>query len=1112
MDKESLPQETKSPAFAPSHYMRSRRPHMFSDSESSSEGSVTREVLSYHLETLTNLKDETKFEVLAHRLCEKFISPNLRPQTGPSGGGDGKTDAETYPVSEAVAIRWFVPDADGAKERWAFAFSAKRAWRPKVQSDVKSIAGTKRGYPRIYFVTNQFVPSRSSAEVQDALEKKYGIPIIILDRSWILDRIFEGDSLDIAIDVLGVGGGSERDTKKLGPNDYERTAELEAFERDISDGSKYTDNPSALADDTRNAALLARGLEKPRDEVEGKFLRAVRIAKDNNLEKKELAATYDWAWTSYFWFDDPTALTTVYDDVERLAINSDGADDLERLNNLLPLLRMAVHTGLLPVANAKLDNRTADLTTALTRVSSDTSRPNNALHAHALLLLTHMSERVGADPHDPLIDIWEEFIVVVDEADGLGTFPFKSIANAITAVGEFVTESEAFDCLYEKITDGLAARRSEGEAAKKNTERAFQKLAKGLPYEAIRWFGRAVTLLIKDEYDAELVQALVGSSFAYEEVGLLWAARNYILAAASQELSLFQKSGQIEYLSPSIFGRYFWLELRLGRMPQILVAHQLHSAIGAARARTAEQHKECTKALTDHALMLGALVLRTPFGTLPRVAQLPDSFDRIGLPQCRLALLFLLGHDDTIQEEGWVSAELTPEDYASYFEDWHADGNEMELLECPDYALDEEVTLQSQILGCRLEVTCKNNLTSLAIGEAVLGALEALLATSLTLHVLPHLDRLRLRIVPVDGMPLTPKLSFADVDGHPVGTITHASLLIHETRDDVHAFPIWLKSAVLEIFLKFAIPSDLDTWSAAVFDKENALDRALTFSNVPTMVSNLFGDGNQIGIADWMEDEDTRYVLKRVEAWKPKPIDEEKNSGKVSAPSFGDGEPPKGMFDTEKMKHTDMEIVSPIDVHKWNAARWGATLFMYEPNRNDVTPVLGLAFAERKPAAAIFEGLRSRLGQNDPNNELRIAIIRGISAADPNAYSIIIGPNLDNIAKTSGNIIGFVSRINQMRPTSLRNLETFLDEFRKHKRYLLVPAHFPSRTSQPDLMFELGLGKCDLTIREAWQISDNDPDVSVLDLDDPPLIPNDQPNAPAIKAMEHLATLRKKLK
>ena len=71
-------------------------------------------------------------------------------------------------MSSTISERWFVPDTTVGDERRAFAFSAKKDWRGKVQSDVKGIAETKRGYPHIYFVTNQFVAARGSAKEQDA--------------------------------------------------------------------------------------------------------------------------------------------------------------------------------------------------------------------------------------------------------------------------------------------------------------------------------------------------------------------------------------------------------------------------------------------------------------------------------------------------------------------------------------------------------------------------------------------------------------------------------------------------------------------------------------------------------------------------------------------------------------------------------------------------------------------------------------------------------------------------------------------------------------------------------------------------------------------------------
>ena len=280
----------------------------------------------------------------------------------------------------------------------------------------------------------------------------------------------------------------------------------------------------------------------------------MRLSREHDFPKLELAAVYDWAWTSFFWFDDFTTLNAQYDEVEKLAIASDMADDLERLSNLLTLLRNSVTSGVLTSDVAKLEIRSSGLVAALTKLRADTSRPNNALHAQALLLLNQLQERLHKDKANrdtDLSDLWNEFRSVIEASDGLGTFPFEQIADLLTEIGAFIPESLAFDLLYEVLTDKMAARRSEGEAAQRNSTRGFQKLNKGLPYEAIRWLGRAVSLLVKEEYGDELVKALIGSSIAYEQAGLPWAARNYALAAVSHQFGVFRRTGSIADVNPA---------------------------------------------------------------------------------------------------------------------------------------------------------------------------------------------------------------------------------------------------------------------------------------------------------------------------------------------------------------------------------------------------------------------------------------------------------------------------------------------------------------------------------------------------------------------------------
>lgn len=1094
------------PKYAPSQYMRSRHPDLFSDSVSEVEYEVEREVLSYHLETLTNQKDETAFENFAQRLCEKFIAPNIRPQTGPVGGGDGKTDAETFPVSSEISARWFVPDNEKARERKAFAFSAKKTWRSKIKADVAAIAGTKRDYDQIICVTNQFVPAKKSAELQDELLKEHRIPVTILDRTWILDHIFKHDSIAIAVEELGVGKGTERQTKRLGPIDISRVAELAALEAKIVDGSQYQGQPAALVEDARRAALLARGLEHSTADVNGRFDRALRLARENSIKKLKLIIAYEWAWTSHFWHEDHLRTSELYDNVERIALDSADADDLERLNNLLPLMRMSVHTGSMDAAKGKLKARTAALKSALEALTVQTNRPNNALHAEALLLLARVSEKGVEHRDDPLREIWVSFTDLIKRAEGLGTFPFTSVANALTQVGEYIADSDEFDELFETITDALAARSGQGEAAKKNVQRAYQKLAKGLPYDAIRWFGRAVALLVKEEYGDELIEALVGASFAFEKVGLPWAARNYALAAVSHDFSNFNRSGSIGSLRASVLSRYYYTELMLGRVPQILGAHELEVMVRNAQARSDGQRRHLDNVQEAHMGQIASLLLLTPFHKLGEIAQLPDALERLALPMSRTALLYLMGNEDVLRTDGWIPEQETPESAEAIMRDLRDYGVQADFP-VPDFCLGETVTLSSNVLGCRIVLACANNLVSIGIGEAILGSLEALLATSLDHRILPRLDHLQLHVTPSESVGLSPVLTLADIDGEPVGTVTHRLVMEYKTKEDALSFPNWMKDAVLEIFLRFAAPDDAETWGKVLFEDERALDRALTFSNVPSMLCNLHGDRAQLSLSNWIDATDTVFEVKRTEAWPSTPVPETiKTFGNAQR---GEGLPPQKMRDMVKSKHSKMRWLSPIDTEKWDKAGWNGTLFMWSPMDPDMPPpMLGLAFKNPSAAKDIFKSWRKRYGEDDVKDDLKITVVRGIARNNSAAYAVMVSQNPDNVPLSEEGVVGFVSRINRMHPNSTENLDRFLADYARHGRYVLFPAHLPNKSAEPAPILDLPIGKRNLTVVNAWEITTNDITASVLDLDEPPFIPADQPDAPVLKTMEWLKSLR----
>lgn len=527
--------------FKPSRYMRARRPELFSDSTVESQSLLSRQLFEYHLDTLTSRKEETVFEHFARKLSEREICPNLLPQTGPTGGGDSKTDSENYPVAKAIAMRWFEGDPEtAAAQRWAFAFSAMKKWRPKIISDVEKIAGTKRGYSRVFFITNQFVKDKDRAALEDELKLKYGFDVRILDRTWIVDCVFAHDRIELAIETLGLDA-ELRPNRIIGPRDLTNERRLEELEKEIDDPRRYVNAQYHLAEDCLQAALCARNLERARVDVEGRFERAQRIAQEVGYPQQLLRVSYNRAWTCFWWYDDLKEFLRHYAVVEELALKSDSAEDLQWLVNLWQLLNSSCRSERLDSGKCQLEQHTESLINHLESLGQDQSRVNNSHQARTELIFIKLARQVPeSDAVGPLL---LELRDAIRKARGLISFPFEPLPRIVEELGNVFTDLPEYDELLEEATTTAQERLSQQEAGRMLLARGIQKLRANRPYEAIVYFGRAQQSLAMRESRWEISESLFMCGSAYEAGGLFWAARANVLSALNQVLGEHRDTG-----------------------------------------------------------------------------------------------------------------------------------------------------------------------------------------------------------------------------------------------------------------------------------------------------------------------------------------------------------------------------------------------------------------------------------------------------------------------------------------------------------------------------------------------------------------------------------------
>jgi hypothetical protein len=134
---------------------------------------------------------------------------------------------------------------------------------------------------------------------------------------------------------------------------------------------------------------------------------------------------------------------------------------------------------------------------------------------------------------------------------------------------------------------------------------------------------------------------------------------------------------------------------------------------------------------------------------------------------------------------------------------------------------------------------------------------------------------------------------------------------------------------------------------------------------------------------------------------------------------------------------------------------------------------------------------------------VRVAILTGIEKPAPYAYTMIVGAEVSaEDAKASPGGVLTISRILHMNPSTPKNLDTFLDAYRRVGRYVMVPAVFINVSRPPRLLMEHWVMQSNLIVRPAWQVGKNDPEMVGLSLENDPIIPDAITDPPVYAALK----------
>lgn len=1040
--------------------MRGLRPEIYSDTEGRTDYQLDAPLLEYHLETLTQRNQTHDFEIFCRKLCERAIARNLRPQTGPDGGGDSKADTETFPVAEEISELYYEGEANSGEERWAFAFSAKERWKQKVRDDVKGLIETGRAYARIIFVTSRFAKAKDRAALEDALSLEAGIPVTIHDRTWIVAQVIEQGRKDLAFNYLGVGTEIS-DASKLGPTDYSRQQQLEEIERVLYDQDARGEVGQHRVVDALLAAKLSRGLEQPRVDIDGRFERAIRLAdKYGNLHQR-IEARYEHVWTAYWWFDDFALLDSRYTAIEALAYDAAHARTLGFLVNLAQLLFNSVTHRHLERVACQLDERIARVTNLLTPMAEDAERPNNRLEAASSLLHLEMNRAVMAGDEQALAQVWHGFSDMLDRAEGLGEFDVERVAKLIEVAEAVAGDDPAYTALIDKLSDFVAARTGEAQGALVLLRRA-EKLDLTRHFEMIRLLSKAAMQLTKKEHSPELTDALCKLTIAYRSAGLLWAARATAIFALTTMIIDAEEGDRLPPRFAIMAKVWAWVSLDLQHWPDFVVAMGLFKGAIEGLPFEEDDRDKLRRDATDLEMIAGCRLLNLSDSDLARFSRWPDILDATQLVMPRTALLYALGYEDVLRADGSIPPQESDED---------ARGMLSVLASQPQGAAKtatgpirnapgEPQILSTKLIGMALTVRTSGSDNAILAAEAIVGSLEAFFATSIEKRMMPHTEKFEINVI--EDMDASEPSFSLDLDTM-TGTLAWPADMPPariSAQDVIRS--LWIDIAAQVLGAAFFIP-DTERTIEAMTQGERVFGRMALVTSAANSYHRM--TGRYLSRPEDLVDGE----LSDYPALDARPVIEKFDlAGMVAARSGVSREEREPAGES----HLGVGVRSVIDVHLWERAGWRG--FGWIENEPGFPPFVALIFSNEEAAAKIFERWRRGIAPYDEQDRIRLSIIRHLPDNDPFFYSVQLSANALPGELEKDQVIGFTTRSLVVQAKSHENLEGLLERFAHFKAYYLIPAVWSESMPEPKFLEHVPVLKRQLNVMDAGAVTQND--------------------------------------
>jgi hypothetical protein len=576
------------------------------------------------------------------------------------------------------------------------------------------------------------------------------------------------------------------------------------------------------------------------------------------------------------------------------------------------------------------------------------------------------------------------------------------------------------------------------------------------PLEIIRLCGKAAYQLTKREYAEELVEALQLLGVAYRQVGLWWAARASLLTALATIAIEGDNQDEmpITVIGTTVILASIALELR--HLPDALDALRLLRGCEKGMGLDAPSQAMLREQMRDFDVQLASLLVNLKPDGLAQAEALPDVLAGLKLPGAQAALMYTLGYETKMRAEGWLSSHHTPE----FLADMHARLAGQPFAD-PEHGPvlfygREPGWLFTRVMGITVEVHHSGSDVGVATAEAVIGSIEAVFATALSLEVHPHTERLRV---------VVEESTSAEQPHFDVDRLELAATLYWPpgwALDLLYQQPV-----VREVLMELAVT--LLHTSCLIRDPHSTLSSLADEDVMDARLMMVVVAGNSrrrvfhsdVGrVADWA-------TIAGITRWPlmdsaPRIVRKAPSDEAVLGP-----ERPVSTSQRDVHSHRALGVRSVTDLALWDKAGWTGTGFLdYGPRH---PPVLALLFTDTEAARRIFSRWRERFGTEDRDEVIYLSMIRGVSAEHSAHYRFLVTASPGGGAE----VLTISARFMTMQAQSDAHWQAFEARLRQHSMFWLVPG-IVRPGEAPDFLTELAILKRKLHVRQAADVKPGD--------------------------------------